>query len=395
MTATPKPAKQINAENNTVDHNRNSHIQPQTKGSPKTKNRAAQKTLAPRVIPAIQAKQEERRATAAIPPVVSEPVETSEPAETIETKQEPAANTAVQVNEPENKPAPETSATQSEQNRSEENKPVNPKSDALNQKPVFPTVTVELPRRKFKFGFTVSAGGGYRLLTRTTNSSKRVVNAVQAYSNPATDTKVIKNHRPAFVFGAGVIASLPLSKKWSLEAGAEYQMLGYNMPAYKTTPVQVNYSSGGVVITTVPADLNSRYVSDPYFANTSVAGQKTLKNQYHYVNVPLTVVYEANPFGRRSFYLKTGAAISYLLNKDAYIYSAETGRYFISPNPETYRNLNIAGVLEGGVRLQLKNNNELRVGMNFGFNLLPTHNQDITLREYLYQSGIKISYLLR
>lgn len=391
----PKASRQNNPENNITEHNQNNHIQPVAKQPARIKNRISQKTTTTPASPKVSAKQEDLRATAATSPVETEPIEQ---VETIETKQEPVASTTTQANEPENKLTQETAVVQPEKNRPEENKPVNPKNDALNQKPVFPTVTVELPRRKFKLGFTVSAGGGYRLLAKATDNSKMLINASPSIGNPPpADSKAIKslNHRPAFVFGAGAIASLPLSNNWSLEAGVEYQMLGYNMPAYKTTPVQVNYSSGGVVLTTVPLDLNSRYVSDPSYANTSVAGKKTLKNQYHFINVPVTAVYESNPFGKRSFYVKAGVAVNYLLNKDAYIYSAESRRYFISPTPETYRNLNVAGVLEGGVRLILKNNNELRVGMNFGFNLLPTHNKDITLREYLYQSGIKISYLLR
>lgn len=389
ITAAPKTAKQFTGVN---EHNNDPKSL--TKRSGRTaKNKISKQPAEPEeLIADVPVKQEEENTTAATPvPGV--------PAETIETKKQQPAETAIaQRNEPVKISEPEIEAAPLANNLPEVIKPVNRKSDALNQKPVFPTVTVELPRRKFKYGFTVSAGGGYRLLSNTAADNKRLANPLAvSVSNPGAYNKTIRdlNHRPAFVFSAGVIASLPLSQKWSLEAGVEYQMLGYNVPAYKTTPWQVNYTAGGVVVTTVSTDLNSRYVSDPGYAGTSVAGKKTLKNQYHFISVPVTAVYESNPFGKRSFYLKAGLAVSYLLNKDAYIYSAESHRYFISPNPETYRNLNVAGVLEGGVRLVLKNNNELRVGMNFSFNALPTHNSNIPLREYLYQSGIKISYLLR
>lgn len=323
-----------------------------------------------------------------------------EPAETIETKTNPAVTATVNENAGTEKTAVTELAVQSPvvNNTPEKITPVNPRHDAINQKPVFQVVTVEVPRRRFRYGLTLSAGGGYRLLQPYTAGNKAVLNATYSAPPPGSgrDHSTSKlNHRPALVASAGLLASLPVSVNWSIEAGVEYQLLGYNMPAYKTSPVQINYTNAGIVVSTVPADLNSRYVSDPFYATTPVTGKKVLKNQYHFVSVPVTAVYESNPFAKRSFYMKAGAALSYLAYKDAYIYSSESGRYFISPNPEIYRNLNIAALLEGGVQLRLKNEHSLRVGMNVGFNLLPTHNKEITLREYLYQSGIKLSYFLR
>jgi hypothetical protein len=260
-------------------------------------------------------------------------------------------------------------------------------------------VKVSLPRRKIRFGLNASAGAGYRLLQMNVSGEKALNNRLGIGVNllPGGDVTSLKNleEQPAGSLSVGLTVNIPLSRKWSIESGIEYQRLGYDMLAYETSGVQLNYSRLGYNINTVATDLNSRFVSSPYYASGTFISRTVLKNRYQFLKIPVVAVFEANPSEKRSVFLKAGVAGSYLLGKDAFLYSPETSRYFKTSNPEAYRNFNITGILQPGFRFRFRNNDELHLGLNVEFNLLSTHNKQLPLREHLFQAGFKITYLLR
>lgn len=260
-------------------------------------------------------------------------------------------------------------------------------------------VKLSLPRRKFRYGLSFSTGAGFRVLqARISGKRLQQTNSYTALGGTRnTDLTSVKNlnHQPGSAYSVGLLANIPLSRKWSIETGLEYQTTGYQMLAYETGGVQLSYTSNGYTVNTVSADLNARYVSSPYYASGSILRRTQLRNRYQFLSVPVLAVYETNPKGKQSVFLKAGLAASYLLGSDAMIYAYESGRYFNSPKEDVYRKFNVSGVLQTGFLFRLKQNQELQIGLDLGFNLLPTHQPEITLREYLYKAAFKVSYLLR
>lgn len=255
-------------------------------------------------------------------------------------------------------------------------------------------IVVKLPRRKLRFGFNINLGAGYRLLQPGANSEKSALNR----SGGGTGDKALSDlqQQPIGVYGAGVTVSKQLSGRWGIETGIGYHLQGYNSVVYETNgPVPLGFvQPQSYILNPAAVRQNFRYVSNPNYAATSVIGQTRLKNRYHFLKVPVLATFQSNAKNRQSVFVKAGVSVQYLLNKNNYVYSPGVGNFYLPPST-TFRNIHLAGVVQPGFLFRLKNNRELHLGLNMELNLLPLHTPAVLYREYLFNAGFKLTYLLR
>jgi hypothetical protein len=146
-----------------------------------------------------------------------------------------------------------------------------------------------------------------------------VSNAVAAPGTP-TGTPVSNNNYSSsevsagFSFGAGVFVNRDLSKRFSVSGS-----LGYH---YYSTKIQ----TGTYVSNTNLLSSSGGFSSvNSYYTNGNT---KTYTNQYHFVELPVTLNIQLNKSKQRPVIWEAGLSLSYLFSTNALCYDPSHNVYF-------------------------------------------------------------------
>ena len=247
------------------------------------------------------------------------------------------------------------------------------------------TATVKKTEKKksggWKIGYTGSVGFSNvnQDLFKSISSSNTVNYAVSAPGTPTGPPVSNNNYSSSevstgFSFGAGVFVNRDLSKRFSVSGG-----LGYH---YYSTKIKTGtYVSNTYLLSLSNASVNSFYTN----GNT-----KAYTNQYHFVELPVTLNVQLNKSKQRPVIWEAGLSLSYLFSTNALYYDPSHNVYF--ENDQVMNRTQLNGITAIMVGFPV-GNSALQLGpqLQYGFTGLLKNSSGNP--GHLIYYGLKISFI--
>jgi hypothetical protein len=233
----------------------------------------------------------------------------------------------------------------------------------------------------WKIGFT--GGLGSSNLNQNLFNSVKTLSPVTLSTNlPAAPNGGYVNYssseiKPGFSFLAGAFVSRNLSKRISFSAGLNYH--------YYSTTIKT-----GIKINTTLVTTNSFYqtiVANSYYEN---AQTQTFTNQYHLIEIPLSVNFQLNKSKRMPFIWELGLTPGYIVSSNALYYDPNTNVYFsnyLKPN-----SMQLNGVTAFMFGFQM-HKSEWQIGPQLQYGFTGFVNTNDGNPGHLFYAGLKISFI--
>ena len=121
--------------------------------------------------------------------------------------------------------------------------------------------------------------------------------------------------KPGFSFDAGFLAERVLSNKFSLRGGLRYH--------YFSNTIETGAHSDSTV--TVYTNSTTTYVTNGYYSNGNA---KFYTNQYHFIEVPISVQYRIMQKGKIILFTDAGVSVGQMIATNALHFDNSTGTYY-------------------------------------------------------------------
>jgi hypothetical protein len=254
----------------------------------------------------------------------------------------------------------------------------------LESKAPYELISLKKLNRKY-WQLYLSPTASYRSLSGGdiyANMKTNLQNGPIAARNENSNLNQYINNKPAVGFEVGGSFLYRLTRNLSLKAGLQFNYSSYNINAYasNTQPATIALSSYfGSPTNTITSYTNIGTIGGKATVN--------LKNQYYQLSAP--VGFELRIMGNEKLQLHVGATVqpTYLLNRNAYLLTADYTNY--TQEPSLFRRWNLNGAVEAFVSYKT---GKLRwqIGPQFRYQLLSTYSNQYPINENLKEFGIKI-----
>jgi len=230
----------------------------------------------------------------------------------------------------------------------------------------------------------VSPTASYRKLSGGdiyANMKSNLLNGPIAATNQTSNLNQYINNKPAVGFELGGSFLYRLTRNLSLKGGLQFNYSSYNINAYASNiqPATIALNSYfGYPVNTITSYTNIGTIGGKATVN--------LQNQYYQLSAP--VGFELRIMGNEKLQFHVGATVqpAYLLNRNAYLLTADYTNY--AQEPSLFRKWNVNGAVEaflsyktGGIRWQ--------IGPQFRYQLLSTYTSQYPINENLKEFGVK------
>ena len=233
----------------------------------------------------------------------------------------------------------------------------------------------------WKWGFT--GGVGSSNLNQNLFNSVKTLSPVTFAANPtAGGNGGYSNYssseiNPGFSFQAGAFVSRNISKRISFSAGVNYH--------YYSTTMRTGMKLNTTLVTT--NSFNQIITANSYYENDQT---QTFTNQYHMIEVPLSVNFQLNKSKRMPFIWELGLTPGYIVSSNALYYDPNTNVYFSNYLQPNKMQLNGVTALMIGFPLH---KNEWQIGPQLQYGFTGFVNSKDGNPGHLFYAGLKISFI--
>jgi hypothetical protein len=182
---------------------------------------------------------------------------------------------------------------------------------------------------------------------------------------------------PGFSFGAGVFVNRYLSKRISLSAGIDYHY-------YSTKILTGNAVDSSTLVYPSYPSANS---TESYYRN---GNEHSYTNQYHFIELPVTINMQLNKSGKIPLYWKAGFSLSYMMSSNALHFDSYGNVYY--QNTTLFNKFQFNGLTSFMIGFHLPHG-ELQLGPQLQYGLTGLLKQNPAEPGHLLYGGLKISYV--
>jgi hypothetical protein len=193
-----------------------------------------------------------------------------------------------------------------------------------------------------------------------------------------TDVNDAVTHKPSVGIELGTAFIYPVSKKFRIKAGLQFNLNNYQVEAYSYIPEIAPFGAGNF---TQPINTVS------YYRNFNGFDQTWLKNSHFMVSVPLGVELTVVGNKRVAFNIASTIQPTYVINNDAYLVSTNLKNY--AQEPSLYRKWNVHAGGEAFMSINTGTVNWV-VGPQVRYQILSSYKEKYPIKEHLIDFGFKI-----
>lgn len=235
----------------------------------------------------------------------------------------------------------------------------------------------------WKIGFMGSAGVSNinQSLFKSANAAdlnNRTANSAGGYTGSGGSPYGSANVNAGFAFGVGVFISRNLSKRVSLSAGLNYR--------YYSTKITTGNKVDSFLYVYAAAFQAATAVTS-YYRST---GSNSYINQYHFVELPVTVDFQLNKSMKTPVIWEAGLSFAYLFGSNALQYDPYTNVYFKNDGLLNKAQINAATAIMAGFHLH---HTEMLLGPQLQYGLTGLLKGSNASPEHLFYFGLKISVI--
>jgi hypothetical protein len=243
--------------------------------------------------------------------------------------------------------------------------------------------------RKTKWQIYITPTVTYRKL----NENKQFINSARTNMSQTTlayspDLNNIVTHRPDMGLQLGFSMALPLSKRFSLLSGIQFNISKYDIYAYsypsELATVALSNDYGGT--NTVSRVTNYRIVGVNR-ANKA----NWLRNFYYSVSAPVGLEYKAFKTRRASLGVAATLQPTYILGNRAYVISTDYKNYMEVPSLTRKWNINAGMEAFAGFKV---GKTAWRVGPQVRYQTMSSFKKEYPVQEHLFDYGMKLGIML-
>jgi hypothetical protein len=232
----------------------------------------------------------------------------------------------------------------------------------------------------WKWGFT--GGVGSSNLNQNLFNSVKTLAAVTLSTNQTTVNNAGNSNssseiNPGFSFQDGAFVSRNISKHISFSAGINYH--------YYSTTMRTGMKLNTTLVTT--NSFNQIITANSYYENTQT---RTFTNQYHMIEIPLSVNFQLNKSKRMPFIWELGLTPGYIISSNALYYDPNTNVYFSNYLQPNKMQLNGVTALMFGFPMR---KNEWQIGPQLQYGFTGFVNTKDGNPGHLFYAGLKISFI--
>jgi hypothetical protein len=202
------------------------------------------------------------------------------------------------------------------------------------------------------------------------------------------DLNNIVTHRPDMGLQLGFSMALPLSKRFSLLSGIQFNISKYDIYAYsypsELATVALSNDYGGT--NTVSRVTNYRIVGVNR-ANKA----NWLRNFYYSVSAPVGLEYKAFKTRRASLGVAATLQPTYILGNRAYVISTDYKNYMEVPSLTRKWNINAGMEAFAGFKV---GKTAWRVGPQVRYQTMSSFKKEYPVQEHLFDYGMKLGIML-
>jgi hypothetical protein len=196
----------------------------------------------------------------------------------------------------------------------------------------------------------------------------------------------VVNHKPDIGFQVGVSSGYPISKKFRIITGFQFNVNKYDIQAY-------NYSNEVATIALSTAAGRTNTVST--IANYRIEGgykSKWLRNFYFSASAPIGL--ELKVAQKNKSYVGVTATVqpTYVLDNKSYLVSTDYKNYVEIPSLTRKWNVNAGFEVFAGIKT---GSTEIRVGPQVRYQTLSSYKNKYPIKENLFDFGLKLGVMLR
>jgi hypothetical protein len=197
-------------------------------------------------------------------------------------------------------------------------------------------------------------------------------------SAPAPTPPVSPKITPGFSFGAGVFVNRNLSKRISLSAGINYH--------YYSTKIQTGNAADSATLVYPPNSM--AYSTESYYHN---GNEHSYTNQYHFIELPLTVNIQLNKSSKIPLIWKAGFSLSYMISSNALHFDSYGNVYY--QNASLFNKFQFNGLTSFMVGFHTRHG-ELQLGPQLQYGITGLMKQNPADPGHLLYGGFVISFTL-
>lgn len=213
------------------------------------------------------------------------------------------------------------------------------------------------------------------------NMKSNLLNGPIAATNQNSNLNQYINNKPAVGFEVGGSFLYRLTRNLSLKAGLQFNYSSYNINAY----------ASNIQPATIALNSYSGYPTNTITSYTNIGtigGKATVNFQNQYYQLSAPVGFELRIMGNEKLQLHVGATVqpTYLLNRNAYLLTADYTNY--AQEPSLFRRWNVNGAVEAFVSYKT-GSIRWQIGPQFRYQLLSTYTSQYPINENLKEFGVK------
>ena len=205
-----------------------------------------------------------------------------------------------------------------------------------NDLALYTTTQTKSLKNRFSYVIYVAPSISYRKLNEDRSAIKdnTALGGGPVALNYVTDVNKVVRHKPGTGIEAGLGIIYNVSNKFRIRSGLQFNVRQYNIEAYRSSGERA-----GIALLTGANRIDTIYTSSVYRTNNGFVSAE-LVNRYYQVAIPLGL--ELEVIGNKRIQLNIAASIqpTYMLNKNAYMLSANYKNYTESRGMINNFNLN-------------------------------------------------------
>ena len=243
--------------------------------------------------------------------------------------------------------------------------------------------TIGKARKKTMWQLYVSPTASYRKLIGKASTANYNYSGLAYSANLGfpSDVNDAVTHKPAIGVEIGTALIYPVSKKFRLKAGIQFNLNNYNVEAYSYAPEIAPFGANG------PGNFGQPINTVAYYRNFSGFDKTWLRNSHFMIAVPLGVEVTVVGNSKVSFNLASTIQPTYVINNQAYLVSTNLKNY--AQEPSLARKWNVNAGAEAFMSID-RGGFKWVIGPQFRYQLLSSYKDKYPIKEHLLDFGFKI-----
>jgi Outer membrane protein beta-barrel domain len=282
------------------------------------------------------------------------------------------------------KPAIEKTTLPAEEEKADEKNPVN--TPPLTIESVVNSFKRIGKRKKSTWQVFVTPTISYRSLRENATFIDAANRSTPLISYIPENLQSVVNHKPDIGFQVGVSSGYPLSKKFRLITGFQFNVNKYDIQAYnysnEVATIALSLAAGRT--NTVLATANYR-IEGGYKA-------KWLRNFYFSASAPVGLEFKMAEKAKSYVGVTATVQPTYILDNKSYLVSTNYKNYVEIPSLTRKWNVNAGFEVFAGIKT---GNTEIRVGPQVRYQTLSSYKNKYPIKENLFDFGLKVGVMLR